>query len=315
MKNPVVFLLQFIAWLMLITVVAATWAGVTYPNGRAKAYSNEFSKIHPMCIHRVLIDDRYEASVNLEICHAEYKKHPITLEKIRSTLGEKTLMRVSATTESQDGGEWIIGYSFAEDDADQSGPFLINLFTRSPDEVELSSLAGVSHDNTDNTLTAHFLEGTGDRCQGGYVQLMGMASRQEIALSQASTLYALLNPLGQLLKREGSAVRTSFPEWKAGDVISDAPTACVGRLIGVYDHVSKSTTVNAVAVDYDALLRQSRNATEACIADAIVRAKNDGSFQSGPYTVYGLDHWNNVLGYVHQRCGTDQAFNPINRGI
>ena len=126
---------------------------------------------------------------------------------------------------------------------------------------------------------------------------------------------ALINPLGELLEREENAVRASFPEWEAGDLISDAPTACVGRLIGVYDHVSETTTVNAIAVDYDALLRQSRNATEACIADAIVRAKNDGSFQSGSYAVYGLDHWNNVLGYVHQRCGTDQAFNPINRGI
>jgi len=315
MKNPVVFLLQFIAWLMLIAVVAATWAGVAYPNGRAKAYSAEFSKIHPMCIHRVLIDDRYEASINLQICHAEYKKYPIVVESVESLLGDKTLIRVSATKQSKDGGEWVVGYSFAEDDADQNGPFLINLFTRSPDEVELSSLAGVSQNNTEHTLTAHFLEGMGDRCQGGYVELMGMASRQEIALSQASTLYALLNPLGQLLKREENAVRASFPEWEAGDLISDAPTACVGRLIGVYDHVSETTTVNAVAVDYDALLRQSRNATEACIADAIVRVKNDGSFQSGSYTVYGLDQWNNVLGYVHQRCGTDQAFNPINRGI
>ena len=142
-----------------------------------------------------------------------------------------------------------------------------------------------------------------------------MVSRREIALSQASTLYALLNPLGQLLKREENAVRVSFPEWEAGKLISDAPTVCVGRLIGVYDHVSDSTTVNAIAVDYDALLRQSRNSTEACIADAIVRAKDDGSFQSGSYAIYGLDHWNNVLGYVHQRCATDQAFTPIKSGI
>ena len=315
MKNPVVFLLQFVAWLMLFAVVAATWAGVTYPNGRAKAHSPEFSKIHPMCIHRVLIDDQYEASINLQICHAEYKNHPIIVERVNSVLGDQTLIRVSATKQSKDSGEWVVGYSFSEGDADQDGPFLINLFTRSPDDVELSSLAGISQDNNDNTLTAHFLEGTGDRCQGGYIELMGMASRQEIALSQASTLYALLNPLGQLLKREENAVRTSFPEWEAGDLISDAPTECVGRLIGVYDHVSDSTTVNAIAVDYDALLRQSRNATEACIADAIVRAKNDGSFKSGPYAVYGLDHWNNVLGYVHRRCGTDKEFNPINRGI
>jgi len=315
MKNPVVFLLQFIAWLMLFAVLAATWAGATYPNGRAKSYAREFSKIHPMCIHRVLIDDRYEASINLQLCHAEYKNYPIVVESVESVLGDQTLIRVSATKQSQDGGEWMVGYSFSEDDADQNGPFLINLFTRSPDEVELSSLAGVSQNNTEHTLTAHFLEGMGDRCQGGHVELMGMASRQEIALSQASTLYALLNPLGQLLKREENAVRASFPEWEAGDLISDAPTACVGRLIGVYDHVSETTTVNAIAVDYDALLRQSRNSTEACIADAIVRAKDDGSFQSGSYAVYGLDHWNNVLGYVHQRCGTDQAFNPINRGI
>ena len=314
-KDPIGYLLQFIALLMLVAVILATWAGVTYPNGRAKAYSSDFSKIHPMCIHRALIDKRYESSINLEICHTEYKTQPIVVERIKSKLGDRTLIRVSVTKQSKDEGKWVVGYSFAEDNADQSGPFLINLFTRSPDKVELSSLAGISQNDEDSTLTAHFLEGSGDRCQGGYVELMGMASRREIALSQASTLYALLNPIGQLLKREESAVRTSFPEWEAGDLISDAPTECIGRLIGVYDHVAESTTVTAIAVDYDALLRQSRNSTEACVADAIVRAKNDGSFQSGSFVIYGLDHWNNVLGYIHQRCGTAQAFNPINRGI
>ena len=119
MKNPVVFLLQFIAWLMLFAVVAATWAGVTYPNGRAKAYSPGFSKIHPMCIHRVLIDDRYEASINLQICHAEYKNHPIIVERVKSVLGDQTMIRVSATKQSKDSGEWVVGYSFSEDDADQ----------------------------------------------------------------------------------------------------------------------------------------------------------------------------------------------------
>lgn len=315
MKDPVVSLLQFIAWLLLIALVAATWSGVTYPNGRAKALSQQFSKVHPLCLHRVLIDNRYEASINLQICHAEYKNHPIVVENVQSALGDQTLIRVSTTKRSNNGDEWIVGYSITEDDVDQSGPFLVNLFTQSPDKVEISSLAGVSQHIKDKTLTAHFLEGVGDRCQGGYVEPMGMTSRQGIALSQASTLYALLNPVGQLLKRDKNAVQTSFPDWEAGDLISDAPTNCVGRLIGVYDHVSESTTVKAVAVDYDALLRQSRNSTEACVADAIIRAKDDESFQSGSYSVYGLGHWNNVLGYVHERCGVDHAFNPINRGI
>lgn len=315
MKHPVVFLVQIFAWLMLFGVIAATWAGVTYPNGRAKAYPPEFSKVHPMCVHRVLIDDRYEASTNLKTCHAEYKNYPIVVETVKSVLGDQTLIRVSATKQSENGGTWVIGYSFSESDADQDGPFLINLFTRSPDEVELSSLAGVSQNSTEHTLRAHFLEGIGDRCQGGYVELMGMASRQEIALSQATTLYALINPLGQLLKREENAVRASFPEWEAGDPISNAPTECVGRLIGVYDHASESATVTAIAVDYHALLRQSRNSTEECIADAIVRAETDGSFQSGPYAIYEFNHWNDVLHYVHRRCGINQKFNPLNHGI
>jgi len=105
MKHPVVFLVQVFAWLLLFGVIAATWAGVTYPNGRAKAYSPEFSKIHPMCIHRVLIDDRYEASINLQICHAEYKKYPIVVESVESLLGDKTLIRVSATKQSKDSGD------------------------------------------------------------------------------------------------------------------------------------------------------------------------------------------------------------------
>ena len=100
MKHPVVFLVQVFAWLMLFGVIAATWAGVTYPNGRAKAFSPEFSKIHPMCVHRVLIDDRYESSINLQNLHYEYKNHPIPEEMIRAVLGDHSLLRVSATRES-----------------------------------------------------------------------------------------------------------------------------------------------------------------------------------------------------------------------
>jgi len=54
MKHPVVFLVQVFAWLMLFGLIAVTWAGVTYPNGRAKAYSSEFSNIEPVRIHIVL---------------------------------------------------------------------------------------------------------------------------------------------------------------------------------------------------------------------------------------------------------------------
>ena len=277
MKNPVVFLVQMLALLMVCGALTATWAGVTYPSDRAKAYPSKFSKIHPMCIHRVLLEERYEGSTNLEICHAEYKKYPIKVRTIKPVLGDKQLIEVTSTKQGTDGRTWVIGYSLSVDDAEQDGPFLINMFHRFPDEMELSSLAGISRDKVSKSLNAHFLEGGNDRCQGGHVEVMGMAGRKEIALSQASTLYALLNPKGQLLKREEDTVLTTFPDWEAGNPISDAPTECVGRLIGVYDHVSGTTSVTAIAVNYDALLRQSRNATEACIADAIVRAKDEGA--------------------------------------
>lgn len=315
MKNPVVSLLQFFAWLMLLAVIAATWAGVSYPNGRTKAYPTGFSKIHPMCLHRVLIDEQFEGSTNLEICHTEYKNHPIVIQTADSSLGDQKLIKVTSTKTSKDGDIWVIGYSMSVDDEKQKGPFLINLFHKFPDGMELSSLAGVSLDPENQKLSAHFLEGGNDRCQGGYIEVMGMASRREIALSQASTLYALLNPLGQLLRRSDENVRTTFPDWQAEETISDNASECVGRLIGVYDHVSEIASVTAVAVDLDALLRQSRNATEACISDAIVRAKAEGPITSGSFTVYGLDHWNEILNYVHQRCGVDKTFNPINNGI
>jgi len=314
-KDPIGFLLQFVAALMLIAVITVTWAGVTYPNGRTKASSSDFSKIHPMCIHRVLIDDRYESSINLDICHAEYAKHPIIVESYQSRLGDQTMIRVSSTRTSQEGHQWLIGYSLAGDDGEQDGPFLVNLFIRSPKGKEFSSLAGVSHHASDSILNAHFIEGMGDRCQGGHIELMGMANRNEIALSQSATLYALINPMGQLLKREENSVRTSFPDWKANDPISHSPTECVGRLIGLYDHVSETASVKAIAVDHDALLRQSRNSTEACVADAIVRFKDGESFESGAYSIYELTRWNDVLIYVHQRCGINHAFNPINSGI
>lgn len=57
MKNSVEYLLLFIAWVMFVVVVAMTWAGVVYPSGRAKAYTINFSKIHPMCIHRMVVQN------------------------------------------------------------------------------------------------------------------------------------------------------------------------------------------------------------------------------------------------------------------
>ena len=315
MKNPVVFLVQMLAWLMLFAVLAATWAGVTYPSGRAKAYSSEFSKIHPMCIHRVLLEERYEGSTNLEICHEEFKKHPIKVRTIKPVLGDKEFIEVTSTKQDTDGGTWIVGYSFSVDDSEQDGPFLINMFHRFPDDMELSSLAGISRNLASKKLTAHFLEGGNDRCQGGGVEVMGMAGRKEIALSQAATLYAILNPIGQLLRRDDAVIRATFPEWTPNEIISNSPNECVGRLIGIYDHVSETTAVTAVAVDLSTLLQQSRNQTEACAADAIVRATTYEPIVDGSFSIYGLNQWNEILNQVHRRCGIDQPFNPINRGI
>ena len=315
MKHPVVFLVQMFAWVMLFAVLLATWAGVTYPSGRAKAYPAEFSKVHPMCIHRVLLEDRYEGSTNLEICHKEYKKHPIKVRTIKTVLGNKELIEVTSTKQAADGGTWIVGYSFPIDDAAQDGPFLINMFHRFPDDMELSSLAGISRDLASEKLTAHFLEGGNDRCQGGSVEVMGMAGRKEIALSQAATLYAILNPIGQLLRRDDAVTGATFPGWEANDIISNSPDECVGRLIGIYDHVSETTAVTAVAVDLSVLLKQSRNQTEACAADAIVRANTDEPIVDGPFSIYGLSQWSEILNKVHRRCGIDQPFNPINHGI
>ena len=158
MKHPVVFLVQMFAWLMLFAVIAATWAGVTYPSGRAKAFPPEFSKIHPMCIHRVLLEERYEGSTNLEICHEEFKKHRIKVRTIKPLLGGKEFIEVTSTKQDTDGGIWVVGYSFSVDDAEQVGPFLINMFHRFPDDMELSSLAGISRDLASKKLSAHFLE-------------------------------------------------------------------------------------------------------------------------------------------------------------
>ena len=315
MKNPVVFLIQMLAWLMLFAVFVATWAGVTYPSDRAKTYPSEFSKIHPMCIHRVLLEERYEGSTNLEICHKEHQKHPVKVRTIEPILGDKEFIEVTSTKKGTDGGTWVVGYSFSVDDSEQDGPFLINMFHRFPDEMELSSLAGISRNVASKKLTAHFLEGGNDRCQGGHIEVMGMAGQKEIALSQAATLYAILNPIGQLLHREDSVLPATFPEWEANQIISDSPQNCVGRLIGIYDHASETTAVTAIAVDLSALLQQSRNQTEACAADAIVRANADEPIVDGPFSIYGLSQWSEILNKVHRRCGIDQPFNPINHGI
>ena len=96
-KDPVAFLLQYLAWLMLIAVLAVTWAGVTYPSERAKGRLPTFTKIHPQCLNRIFIDPRYEGSVKLELCHAEFQKEPITVSTVPSILGDSKQMEVSAT--------------------------------------------------------------------------------------------------------------------------------------------------------------------------------------------------------------------------
>lgn len=154
MKNPTTYLLQFFAFLMLVAVIVVTWAGVTYPDGRAKAYPPALSEIHPMCIHRVLTDERYENSINLSICHTEFQKHPITVETIESVRNGQELTRVASQTRDQDGDRWQIEYIRVAANTKQ-GPILIALTQKFPDGFRLTTLTKISLDSDSNILTAH----------------------------------------------------------------------------------------------------------------------------------------------------------------
>ena len=313
MKNPLVFLLQFIAWLFLVAVLLVTWAGVTYPSGRTKAYPPEFSMIHPLCIHRIFIDEQYEGRTNLVLCHAEYKNHPITVTTIDSDIGTQTRVQVTSTAKHPDSGEYTVGYHMEQED--QTGPFLITVFHGFPDGQQISAIAGLTHDPVAKTLEAHFLEGGNDRCEGGFIEVMGMASATEIAYSQASTLYLLMNPLSLSLDTLDQPTQTTFPTWQPDELNTNATETCVGRLISTYDHTTETSELTAVAVDLQALLRSADTVFSTCVSDAVVRAKVADHLISGRYTVYAIDHWFAVLHRVHQRCGIDQPFQPRNHGI
>lgn len=312
-KDPVVFLLQFLAWLMLFAVLIATWAGVSYPNGRTKAIEVSLSKIHPSCFNRLFIDPKYEGSINVEICNAAFQKQPIKITTVQSFMGKSEQIEVSSTRIDKEGKHWTTTYRMAEEE--QKGPFLLTIFHKFPDGVELSSIGGASFDTEKNILTAHFMNGGNDRCKGGNLEVMGMINRKVIAVSQSATPYALLNPLDKLVEEKETSVQTTFPDWNRDEQISDSPVSCVGRLIGTYEPLTKKTSISAVAVDLEALLLTASNSLESCISDAIVRADVTPVSTDNDYSIYSAKGWNEVLFKVHARCGSEEAFQPLHAGI
>jgi hypothetical protein len=313
MKNPLVFLLQFVAWLLLFAVLLATWAGVSYPHGRAKAYSPAFSMIHPMCLHRIFIDEQYEGVTKLELCHAEYKNYPIHITDKESELGQQKQIEVTATAKHPNSGKYTVGYKMER--REQTGSFVITLFHRLPDGSEISGIAGLTHDPEANTLTAHFLQGGNDRCHGGFIEVMGIASVTEIAYSQAATPYLLMNPLSVNLQTLDQPTQTTFSTWFPDEPQHIESDHCVGRLISTYDHLAETSEIAAVAVDLYALLLSADSELTSCVADAIVRTTVANYLISGKYTVYAIEDWFAVLYRVHQRCGAEEPFRPFKSGI
>lgn len=312
MKNPVVFLLQFIAWIMLAAVILVTWAGVTYPAGRAKAHGSKFSMIHPMCFHRVFMDEQYESNINLEICHTEYLNHPLDIRKTESYIGTQEITEVSTSKPTED-GTLTVGYRMTT--VDQNGSFLISLFYRLPDGSEYSSLGGASYDIQKGRLGAHFMIGGNDRCTGGFIESHGVMDKGIIALSHAATLSNILNPKSHTLVRDDSALNATFPEWEASSLINNNPSSCVGRLLETYNWQTETSEITAIAVDLEALLRSPQSQIELCVADSIVRTKLGTRFNTDKFTLFSTEEWNEVLSRVHQRCGPNTTFLPINFGI
>jgi len=312
-KDPVVFLLQFLAWLMLFAVLIATWAGVSYPNGRTKPIEMSLSRVHPSCLNRLFIDPKYEGSINVAICNREFQKQPIKIINVQSFMGKSEQIEVSSTRIDKEGKHWTTTYRMAEEE--QKGPFLLTIFHKFPDGVELSSIGGASFDTEKNILTAHFMNGGNDRCKGGNLEVMGMISHKIIAVSQSATLYTLLNPLDKLVKEKEKSVQTTFPDWNRDEQISDSPESCVGRLIGTYEPLTEKTSISAIAVDLKALLLSATNSLESCISDAIVRADVTPVSSDNAYWIFSAEGWNEVLFKVHARCGSEGAFQPLQTGI
>jgi hypothetical protein len=313
MKNPLLFLLQFIMGLFLFAVLLVTSAGVTYPNSRTKAYPPEFSMLHPMCIHRIFIDAQYEGRTNLALCHTEFKNHPITVKTIDSDLGTQTRLQVTSTAKRPDSEEYTVGYHMETED--QTGAFLITLFHRFPDGQEISAIAGLTHDPVARTLEAHFLEGGNDRCEAGFIEVMGIASVTEIAYSQAATPYLLLNPLSINSQRLDQPTQTTFSTWFPDEPEHIESDHCVGRLISTYNYSTETSEIVAVAIDHLALLLTADSELTSCVSDAIVRTTVANYLISGKYTVYAIEDWFAVLHRVHQRCGADEPFRPFKFGI
>ena len=312
-KHPVTFLVQFLACLSLFAVLLVTGLGVSHPSDREKDTPLQLSKIHPSCLNRLFIDQRYEGSINVEICNTEFQKQPIKINTVQSFMGKSEQIEVSSTRIDKEGKYWTTTYRMAEEE--QRGPFLLTIFHKFPDGVELSSIGGVSFDTEKNILTAHFMNGGNDRCKGGNLEVMGMINRKVIAISQSATPYALLNPLDKLVEEKEKSVQTTFPDWNRDVQISDSPESCVGRLIGTYEPLTKKTSISAVAVDLKALLLSASNSLESCISDAIVRADVTPVSTDNDYSIYSAEGWNEVLFKVHARCGSEETFQPLQAGI
>jgi len=90
--DPVAFLLQYVAWVMLFAVLAVNWAGVIYPSGRANAEFPLLGKIHPRCLNQIFVDPRYEGSVSLGPYHSDFQSEPMKL-----VFGFKALLVVLKT--------------------------------------------------------------------------------------------------------------------------------------------------------------------------------------------------------------------------
>ena len=312
MKNPVVFLLQFIAWVMLAAIILVTWAGVTYPVGRAKPNGTKFSMIHPLCFHRVFMDEQYESNINLEICHTEFRNHPLDIRKAESYIGAQEITEVSTSKQIEEG---ILTVGYRMTNADQNDSFLISLFYRFPDGSEYSSLGGASFNIQKGHLGAHFMIGGKDRCAGGFIENHGVIDKGVIALSHAATLNNILNPKTHSVIRDNSALNATFPEWEASNLINNNPASCVGRLLETYNWQNETSEITAIAVDLGALIGSPQSQIELCIADSIVRTRLGTPSTTEKFTIFSVAEWNEVLSRVHQRCGQNTTFLPFNFGI
>ncbi|GGO76667.1 hypothetical protein GCM10011348_04420 [Marinobacterium nitratireducens] len=150
----------------------------------------------------------------------------------------------------------------------------------------------------------------GDRCNDGGLLVSEVASDRLIFMS-AATPFRLLNPTTDtdwhlISLGPGGEPRLEkgpFMGWQPGRDVSDAATACAGRLVKSYNFKTDRLDVLGVHIDRQAFLDARQGSRQACINEWLKRQpfERAGALEGRVLDV-DLDTWSEMLSSLGSEC-------------